>query len=127
MVRTARGTAEAPGANVAQKPGLNRAITGQAWGRTVTLLEYKLADRGGCLVRVPAPYASRRRSRRRVITGGSRKSRERFVCGAPGCGHVAHADSNAACNVEYPTRQQALRDIAGARTWSPRRQAGCEA
>ncbi|WP_263364087.1 transposase [Nocardiopsis deserti] len=54
MVRSARGTVEAPGTNVRQKAGVNRAIAGQAWGRTVALLEYKLADRGGHLVRAPA-------------------------------------------------------------------------
>ncbi|WP_232532502.1 RNA-guided endonuclease InsQ/TnpB family protein [Nocardiopsis dassonvillei] len=127
MVRSARGTVEAPGTNVAQKSGLNRAIAGQAWGRTVTLLEYKLADRGGHLVRVPAPYTSRRCSRCRVITEGSRKSRDRFVCKAPGCGYVAHADTNAARNIAHAVRQQAPQDIVGARTWSPRCQAGCEA
>ncbi|WDZ90526.1 transposase [Nocardiopsis sp. HUAS JQ3] len=127
MVRAARGTVEAPGTNVAQKSGLNRAIAGQAWGRTVTLLEYKLADRGGHLVRVPAPYTSRRCSACQAITEGSRESRDRFVCKAPGCGYAAHADINAACNVEYLTRLEAPQDIVGARTWSPRRQAGCEA
>ncbi|MEO3870259.1 transposase [Nonomuraea sp. B12E4] len=39
MVRSAKGTIEQPGRNVRQKAGLNRAIAGEAWGRTVTLLE----------------------------------------------------------------------------------------
>ncbi|WP_030932126.1 RNA-guided endonuclease InsQ/TnpB family protein [Streptomyces sp. NRRL S-646] len=47
MVKSARGTVEFPGKNVRQKAGLNRAIAGEAWGRTVTMLEYKTADRGG--------------------------------------------------------------------------------
>ncbi|WP_405088385.1 RNA-guided endonuclease InsQ/TnpB family protein [Microbispora sp. NBC_01389] len=34
MVRSATGTIDQPGRNVRQKAGLNRAITGQAWGRT---------------------------------------------------------------------------------------------
>ncbi len=127
MVRSARGTVDAPGTNVAQKRGLNRAIATQAWGRTITLLAYKLADRGGHLVRVPAPNTSRRCSRCQTITEGSRESRDRFVCKAPGCGHIAHADTNAACNIEHAVKQQAPQDIVGARTWSPRRQAGCEA
>ncbi|MCP3014647.1 transposase [Nocardiopsis dassonvillei] len=127
MVRSARGSVDALGTDVAQKRGLNRAIAGEAWGRTVTLLEYKLADRGGHLVRVPAPYTSRRCSRCQAITEGSRESRDRFVCQAPGCGYAAHSDTNAARNVEHAVRQQAPQDIAGARTWSPRRQAGCEA
>ncbi|OOC57285.1 transposase [Nocardiopsis sinuspersici] len=124
MVRSARGSVDIPGKNVKQKSGLNRAIAGQAWGRTVTLLEYKLADRGGHLVRVPAPNTSRRCSRCRVIAEGSRESQDRFVCKAPGCGYIANADTNAARNVEYLTKQEAPQDIVGARTWSPRRRAG---
>ncbi|WP_435108534.1 zinc ribbon domain-containing protein [Nocardiopsis synnemataformans] len=76
------------------------------------------------LVRVPAANASRRCSACQDITEGSRQSRDRFVCKAPGCGYAAHADTNAARNVEHAVKQQAPRDIVGARTWSPRRQAG---
>ena len=118
---------EAPGTDVAQKRGLNRATAAQAWGRTGTLPEYKLADRGGHLVRVPAPNTSRRCSRCRVIAEGSRKSRDRFVCEAPGRGHTAHADTNAARNIEHAVKQRAPQDMVGVRTWSPRRQAGFEA
>lgn len=39
MTTSARGAVDAPGANVAQKRGLNRAIATQAWGRTITLLD----------------------------------------------------------------------------------------
>ncbi len=126
MVRSARGTVEAPGTDVAQKRGLIRAIAGEAWGRTVTLLEYKLADRGGHLVRVPAPYTSRRCSRCQDIAEDSRESRDRFVCKASGCGHTAHTDTNAARNVEHAVKRQAPQDMVGARAWSPRRQAGFE-
>ncbi len=38
MVKSAKGTVDRPGKNVAQKSGLNRSISGEAWGRTVTLL-----------------------------------------------------------------------------------------
>ncbi|MFE5995261.1 RNA-guided endonuclease InsQ/TnpB family protein, partial [Streptomyces sp. NPDC056453] len=43
MVKSAKGTIENPGRNVAQKSGLNRSISQEAWGRTVTLLTYKTA------------------------------------------------------------------------------------
>ncbi|MGP4013019.1 RNA-guided endonuclease InsQ/TnpB family protein [Streptomyces sp. 4N124] len=79
MVKSARGTVEAPGKNVRQKAGLNRSISGEAWGRTVTFLQYKLADRGGHLVKVPAPNTSRRCSACGFITPGSRESQSRFV------------------------------------------------
>ncbi|GHJ95210.1 hypothetical protein SNE510_47290 [Streptomyces sp. NE5-10] len=38
LVRSARGTEDTPGTNVAQKAGLNRVIHGEAWGRTVAPL-----------------------------------------------------------------------------------------
>jgi putative transposase len=124
MTKSARGTAACPGSNVKQKAGLNRAIAGQAWGRTVTLLKYKLADRGGHVIRVPAVNTSRRCSACGFITGGNRESQDRFVCKAPGCGYTAHADTNAARNIEHAAKQEAPQGIVGARTWSPRRQAG---
>ncbi|GGK52101.1 RNA-guided endonuclease InsQ/TnpB family protein [Streptomyces flaveus] len=101
MVKSAKGTVEAPGTNVRQKAGLNRSISGEAWGRTVTFLEYKLADRGGVLVKVPAPNTSRRCSACGFITPGSRESQSRFVCKADGCGFVENADTNAARNIEH--------------------------
>lgn len=124
MVGSARGSVESPGTNVKQKAGLNRAIAGEAWGRTVTLLEYKLADRGGHFIRVPAPNTSRRCSECEFITEGNRESQDKFVCKAPDCGYIAHADTNAARNIEHAAKQQAPQDIVGVRTWSPRRQAG---
>ncbi|MGW3819728.1 transposase [Streptomyces sp. NPDC005046] len=36
MVKSAKGTMEAPGTNVRQKAGLNRSISGEAWGRVPT-------------------------------------------------------------------------------------------
>jgi putative transposase len=34
MIKSAKGTVESPGKNVAQKSGLNRSISQEAWGRT---------------------------------------------------------------------------------------------
>ncbi|MFE5114059.1 RNA-guided endonuclease TnpB family protein [Streptomyces sp. NPDC056663] len=101
MVKSAKGTVKAPGVNVRQKAGLNRWISGEGWGRTVTFLEYKLADRGGILVKVPAPNTSRRCSACGFITPGSRESQSRFVCKADDCGFEANADANAARNIEH--------------------------
>ncbi|WP_207931326.1 RNA-guided endonuclease TnpB family protein [Streptomyces sp. 8K308] len=101
MVKSAKGTVEAPGTKVRQKAGLNRSISGESWGRAITLLEYKLADRGGILVKVPAPNTSRRCSACGFITPGSRESQDRFVCRADGCGYQVNADTNAARNIEH--------------------------
>ncbi|MFL1376856.1 MULTISPECIES: RNA-guided endonuclease InsQ/TnpB family protein [unclassified Nocardiopsis] len=98
MTRSARGTVEEPGARVAQKAGLNRAIAQEAWGRTITLLADKLPRRGGALYRVPAAGTSRRCSECGSTTPGSRESQAVFVCRNPACGWSGNADHNAARN-----------------------------
>ncbi|GAA2253986.1 RNA-guided endonuclease TnpB family protein [Streptomyces atrovirens] len=100
MIRSARGTVEMPGVNVAQKSGLNRAIAGEAWGRTVELLTYKLEEQGGFLVRVPAPGTSLRCSECGAVTPGSRESQAWFGCRNPQCGWAGNADFNASRNID---------------------------
>ncbi|MER5473323.1 transposase [Streptomyces sp. NPDC002685] len=99
MVKSARGTVEEPGKNVAQKSGLNRSISGEAWGRTVTLLTYKTARQDGTLAKVPAPNTSRRCSACGFTTPGSRETQALFVCKNPDCGWSGNADHNAARNI----------------------------
>jgi putative transposase len=96
MVKSAKGTAEKPGKKVRQKAGLNRVMLDEAHGRTVDLLTYKLAERGGTLVKVPAPGTSQTCS---TCGHRDRKSRSgiKFVCTS--CGWVGHADTNAAVNI----------------------------
>ncbi|MEV0689505.1 transposase [Streptomyces sp. NPDC050388] len=114
MVKSARGTLEEPGRNVAQKAGLNRSISGEAWGRTVTMLGYKSARYGGTLHKVSAPGTSLRCSACGVITPGSRESQAVFVCKNPDCGWSGNADHNAARNVLHLYRMgHALVPAAG--------------
>ncbi len=96
MVRSAAGTVEKPGRNVRQKSGLNRSILDQGWGAFRTILSYKLAQRGGRLIEVPAAYTSQTCAECGVVDAGSR-SGVRFYCTS--CGHSAHADTNAAINI----------------------------
>jgi putative transposase len=100
MVRSAKGTAQAPGRNVAQKAGLNRAISEQAWGRTVTLLAYKAADRGGQVVKVPAAGTSQTCHRCGHRDPAARVSQAVFSCTSPVCGWIGNADHNAAINIQ---------------------------
>jgi putative transposase len=95
MVRSAQGTLEDPGVNVAQKAGLNRSIAGEAWGRTVTLLEYRSTDRGGQVVKVPAAGTSQTCHRCGHRDPAARTG-VRFACTGPACGWIGHADTNAA-------------------------------
>ncbi len=94
MTRSAKGTIEQPGTKVAQKRGLNRAILAQGWGELARMLEYKLAQRGGALVKVPAAHTSQTCALCGVIDAASRKTQAAFRCVA--CGRTANADTNAA-------------------------------
>ncbi|WP_455432212.1 zinc ribbon domain-containing protein [Streptomyces violascens] len=99
MVKSAKGTDEEPGKNVAQKSGLNRSISQEAWGRTVTMLTYKSARHGGTLHKVPAPGTSQRCSMCGFTTPGSRESQAAFVCKNADCGWSGNADHNAGRNI----------------------------
>ncbi|WP_405483677.1 RNA-guided endonuclease InsQ/TnpB family protein [Streptomyces sp. NBC_00009] len=99
MVKSAKGTIKEPGKNVAAKSGLNRSISQEAWGRTVTMLTYKTARHGGTLHKVPAPNTSLRCSACGFLTPGSREGQATFVCKNPDCGWEGNADHNAARNV----------------------------
>ena len=94
LTRSARGTMDEPGRNVAQKAGLNRAMLDVAPGRLATMLGYKTARRGGLLIRVPAAYSSQECAECGHVSSENRPSRSEFCCVS--CGHEAHADTNAA-------------------------------
>ncbi|MGW0824953.1 transposase [Streptomyces sp. NPDC002845] len=79
MTSSAKGTVEQPGRQVAQKAGLNRSILGETWGRTVHLLAYKLARRGGLLAEVPAPGTSQECAQCHTVIPGSRRNQAEFV------------------------------------------------
>ncbi|MBO1415091.1 RNA-guided endonuclease TnpB family protein [Streptomyces sp. FH025] len=114
MVKSAKGTTEKPGKNVTQKSALNRSISQEAWGRTVTMLTYKTAQHGGTLHKVPAPGTSQRCSACGFTTPGSRESQTVFVCKNPDCGWSGNADHNAARNVLHLYRMGlALNPAAG--------------
>lgn len=90
---TARGHGEGRKA----KAGLNRAMLDQGWSAFAAMLSYKLADRGGTLVEVPAAYTSQECSVCGHTSPGNRPTRGIFSCER--CGHTEHADVNAAKNI----------------------------
>lgn len=98
MTASARGTVAAPGRNVRQKAGLNRVILSAGWYQFATILAYKMEERGGQVVTVPARFTSQTCAACGVVDAGSRESQARFVCVS--CGHAAHADINAAVNIK---------------------------
>lgn len=97
MTASAKGTAEEPGRNVAQKAGLNRAILDKGWGELRRQLGYKLAWRGKTLIEVPARNTSRTCGSCGHVAGESRMSQAVFACVA--CGHTTNADANAAIEI----------------------------
>ena len=94
MTKSAAGTIEKPGVNVAQKRGLNRSILSMGWGKLVEQLKYKLGCNGGQVVEVPAAYSSQTCHGCGYIAAESRVTQARFEC--VNCGLVEHADVNAA-------------------------------
>jgi len=96
MMRSASGTIEKPGKNVAQKRGLNRSIAQQAWFEFERQLTYKTQWYGSHLVAVDPAYTSQTCAACGHIAAENRTG-EAFACTA--CGHEAHADLNAALNI----------------------------
>jgi transposase len=94
MMRSASGTKDKPGKNVAAKRGLNRGIGKSGWGILVRRLEEKAPGR---VEKVRPAYTSQRCSACGHVDGGSRKSQADFRCTA--CGYACNADVNAAKNI----------------------------
>jgi putative transposase len=97
MSRSARGTVDAPGRNVAQKAGLNKAILDQGWGTFRRMLEYKQTWHGGVLIAVPPRYTSQECPRCHHVSRLNRPQQALFSCVA--CGYTYHADIVAAMNI----------------------------
>lgn len=97
MTRSAAGTTEEPGVNVAAKAGLNRSILEQGWARFVEILKYKCEATGAVVVEVPAAYTSQTCSECGCVDVASRRSQSEFSC--VHCGFECNADVNAAKNI----------------------------
>ncbi|MCO5968575.1 transposase [Actinoallomurus sp. WRP6H-15] len=97
MTRSASGTLEAPGRNVAQKSGLNKSILDAGWGVFLTVLAHKAESAGRELIAVNPAKTSRTCSRCGHCAAGNRVTQTAFRCMS--CGYTAHADVNAAINI----------------------------
>jgi putative transposase len=97
MTRSARGSIENPGTNVAAKGGLNRSILDAGWGEFLNVLRAKAESAGRVVVEVDPRHTSQKCSQCGHIAAGNRVSRSLFHCLE--CGHSAHADMNAAQNI----------------------------
>jgi putative transposase len=97
MTRSAKGTKENPGKNVAAKQALNRRLMDAGLGTVVSRTCAK-AEEAGRIVWLVDP---KRTSQTCAACGhwhpADRRTRDLFVCRR--CGHTAHADTNAAENI----------------------------
>ncbi|OQX03706.1 MAG: hypothetical protein BWK73_38690 [Thiothrix lacustris] len=98
MSKSAAGTAEKPGKNVAAKSGLNKAILDQGWGEFRRQIDYKLAWNGGMLFAVPAHYTSQECPECHHVSTDNRQTQARFMCVK--CHYENHADHVGAINVK---------------------------
>ncbi|MEV0590691.1 RNA-guided endonuclease InsQ/TnpB family protein [Nonomuraea cavernae] len=96
MVRSSKGTIEAPGKNVRQKAGLNRGILASCWGTLVQRLEHKAPGR---VQKIDPHHTSQTCNACKHIARASRESQAVFLCVV--CGHQANADVNAAKNIRH--------------------------
>ena len=94
MTRSARGTVEHPGRNVAAKAALNRKILDAGWRQFANMLLAKAEEAGRVVVFVKAQYSSQTCAVCGYIASENRRRQASFVCWH--CGHRDHADVNAA-------------------------------
>lgn len=97
MSKSASGTIDDPGKNVAQKRGLNRSILRQGWGSFRTMMDYKTKWYGSILILVSPKNTSRRCCECGYTHEDNRQSQADFQCMK--CGHNENADKNAANNI----------------------------
>jgi putative transposase len=97
MSKSASGTKEDPGKNVAQKSGLNRAILRQGWGNFRIMMEYKTKWYGSHLILVGPKNTSRRCCECGYTHEDNRQTQADFLCLQ--CGHNENVDKNAANNI----------------------------
>lgn len=98
MSKSARGTVDEPGRNVAAKSGLNKAILDQGWGTFRRMLEYKQLWLGGEVIAVPPRYTSQECPQCHHSCKENRPQQALFLCVA--CGYANHADVVGAINID---------------------------
>jgi putative transposase len=94
MTRSARGSVEHPGRNVAAKAALNRKILDAGWSQFANMLLAKAEEAGRAVVFVKTQYSSQTCAACGYVAPQNRRSQAAFSCVR--CGHRDHADVNAA-------------------------------
>lgn len=111
MSKSAKGTTEQHGKNVAQKSGLNRSILDQGWFEFRRQLDYKSAWLGGYLVAVNPKNTSRTCPCCGHIGKENRQTQANFECVE--CGYRENADVVGAMNVLRAGHAQLACEVNG--------------
>lgn len=99
MTKSASGTVDSPGTDVAQKRGLNRSILRQGWGLSHQQLKYKCSWNGGIFAFVD-PFNNSRRCRKCKFASAANRERGSTYFRCVSCGYETHADLGASENIE---------------------------
>lgn len=112
MTTSAKGTAEAPGTNVAAKTALNRAISDKGWYLFELAVRNKARTTGATVRTVNPAYTSLTCPAKDCgnVNANNRKSQAEFECTT--CGHAEHADTAGA-------KTTLARGHSGFRAWRP--------
>ena len=97
MSKSAKGTIEKHGKNVKAKSGLNRVITQSSWGMFFDMLDYKLKQRGGELIKVNPQHTSQTCPICKYVSKENRLTQSKFVCKK--CSYTNNADVVGALNI----------------------------
>jgi putative transposase len=80
-----------------RKKGLNRSISDASWKSLIQKTDYMAAKSGKVLIKVNSKHTSQKCNVCGHVDASSR-DKEKYICVA--CGHMAHADINAAKNIK---------------------------
>ncbi|WP_020158505.1 RNA-guided endonuclease InsQ/TnpB family protein [Methylobacter marinus] len=112
MSKSAKGSIDKPGKNIAQKSGLNKSILDQGWGVFFQMLEYKQNWNGGMVLKVPAHHTSQTCPCCQHVAKENRLTQAEFVCVE--CGYTNNADIVGAINVLSRGHRQLACQASGA-------------
>ena len=111
MTASAKGTIAAPGKNIRQKAGLNRAILHSCWGTIKEFTSYKGLKLDKVTIVVPAHHSSQECSQCGYTHKDNRTTQSEFVCQA--CGYSENADFNASLVIKKRGVTAVLEGTAG--------------
>ena len=98
MSRSAAGSIEKPGKNVAAKRGLNKSILDAGWASFVSILTAKAESAGREIILINPAYTSQTCSKCKRVCKENRPVVNKFQCVS--CGHLQDPDWNAAVNIK---------------------------